>query len=135
VAETERPVIDGLVGVYDARGSLRGELAYAWGKLTGRAHCALCDITHRGVRRRPELERWIRTLPVPLELVHLDERTDDVVAASEGRTPCVLARTPGGLVLLLGPADLEPCAGDVDCFADALRRAVDDHDLSLSTPE
>ena len=135
MAATERPVIDGLVGVYDARGSLRGELAYAWGKLTGRAHCALCDITHRGVRRRPELGRWIRTLPVPLELVHLDERTDDVVAASEGRTPCVLARTPGGLVLLLGPADLEPCTGDIDCFADALRRADDDHDLSLSTRE
>ena len=104
MAETERPVIDGLVGVYDARGSLRGELAYAWGKLTGRAHCALCDITHRGVRRRPELDRWIRTLPVPLELVHLDERTDDVVAASEGRTPCVLARTPAGR--LVEPDDL-----------------------------
>ena len=57
MAETERPVIDGLVGVYDARGSLRGELAYA---------------------------------------------------------------------------DLELCAGDVDCFADALRRSVDDHHLSLS---
>ena len=72
---------------------------------------------------------------MPLDLVHLDERTDDVVAASEGRTPCVLAHTPGGLVLLLGPADLESCAGGVDCFADLLRRAIDDHALSLPTRE
>ena len=131
---TERLVIDRLVGVYNARGSLRGELEYGWGKLTGRAHCALCDITHRTVRRRPELDRWVESMPVPVDLVHLDERTDDVVAASDGRTPCVLAYTSHGLVVLLGPSALESCAGDVDCFAEALGRAVDDQGLAWPTP-
>jgi hypothetical protein len=44
-------VIARLIGVYNAEGSLRGELAYLLGKLTGRAHCALCDITHGALRR------------------------------------------------------------------------------------
>jgi hypothetical protein len=133
VGQIERLVIDRLVGVYNARGSVRGELEYAWGRLTERAHCALCDITHRTVRRRPELDRWIESMPAPVDLVHLDERTADVAAASDGRTPCVLAHTSDGLVLLLGPGDLEACAGDVDCFAEALTRAVDDNDLLWPT--
>ena len=35
-------------GVYHADGGIIGELAYVWGKIRGTAHCALCDITHRG---------------------------------------------------------------------------------------
>jgi hypothetical protein len=35
-----------LVGVYDADGTPRGEIAYWVGARLGRTHCALCDITH-----------------------------------------------------------------------------------------
>jgi hypothetical protein len=41
-----------LVGVYNANGSVGGELAYFIGARLGRAHCALCDITHGLVRER-----------------------------------------------------------------------------------
>jgi hypothetical protein len=33
-----------LTGVYNARGTLAGEFVYVLGKLSGRAHCGLCDI-------------------------------------------------------------------------------------------
>ena len=32
--------------IYDADGSLAGELSYALGKLAGARRCALCDISH-----------------------------------------------------------------------------------------
>ncbi len=35
-----------LIGVYDADGTLRGELGYWVGARLGRRHCSLCDITH-----------------------------------------------------------------------------------------
>lgn len=35
-----------VVGVYDADHTLAGEVAYVVGKLLGRRHCALCDVTH-----------------------------------------------------------------------------------------
>jgi hypothetical protein len=35
-----------LVGVYNANGTVGGELAYFLGARLGRAHCSLCDITH-----------------------------------------------------------------------------------------
>jgi hypothetical protein len=105
-----------LVGVYHADGSLLGELRYALGKVTGRAHCALCDTTHSGVRRRREWGALVDRLPVPFRLVHLDERDDDVRAASEGATPLVLARADGRLVPVLGARELEQVAGDVPAF-------------------
>ena len=43
--------VTGLVGVYHANGSWHGELAYLLGRLSGRAHCALCDITHGLLRQ------------------------------------------------------------------------------------
>lgn len=126
MTEHERPApeIDELVGVYNADGSWRGELAYAVGKLTGRAHCGLCDITHRGVRRRREFDECVAALPVPFDLVHRDERSVDVAAASDDRTPCVLARSGPGLVVLLDPADLDRCAGDPSRLRDELDRAI-----------
>jgi len=34
------------VGIYNADGSLLGEVSYVLAKYTGRGHCELCDITH-----------------------------------------------------------------------------------------
>jgi hypothetical protein len=103
-----------LVGVYHADGGLRGELTYGVGKLRGTAHCALCDITHRGIRRKQAWVDWTSSTPVAVDVVHLNERTPGVAAAREGRTPCVLADTDAGLVVILGPEQLDAASGDVE---------------------
>lgn len=117
----ERPVT-GLVGVYDADGGLLGEAAYVWGKLRGTRHCALCDLTHGRVRRRPEWDRMVADLGLPVELLHLDEMPADVreVVAACG-APVVLARRASGLVPLVDGADLEALHGSVDRLGDLLR--------------
>jgi hypothetical protein len=116
--------IHALIGVYHANGSLRGELAYLFGKLSGRAHCALCDITHGPLRRRPGFDACVATLPVAFDLVHLDERSDDVTAACDGRTPCVLARTGAGLVVLVDAEELAACGGDPARLRSAIERSA-----------
>jgi hypothetical protein len=117
-----RPV-GGLIGVYNADGGIVGELRYVTGKVLGRAHCALCDITHRGLTPRKEWSQACERIAVPFELVHLNERTEAVRRASEGEVPCVLAKTGDELVIVLGPDDLEACAKDVDEFERRLRSA------------
>jgi hypothetical protein len=124
-------IIQSLVGVYHADGGLRGELAYVVGKLRGTVHCGLCDITHRGVRPKPVWTAFTESLGVPFEVVHLNERSAAVAAASDGRTPCVLAHTESGLRLLLGPDELDSVGGDLDRFASTLRAAIADAGLSL----
>ena len=128
-------VIRGLVGVYHADGGLRGELAYLIGKVRGTAECALCDVTHHAAGRKREWRALTGQLNVPFDLVHLNERTPEVRAASDGRTPCVLARTDGGLVTLLGPAELTALDGSVARFAARLRSATQRAGLSWPTPE
>lgn len=121
-----------LVGVYNADGGILGEVRYAVGKIRGRTHCGLCDITHRGVRVRAEWSDEVARLGVPFELVHRNERTADVVAASAGREPCVLAESSNGLHLVLGPAALERVDGDVAAFDEALRVAATAEGLTLT---
>ena len=63
--------IVGLTGVYDADGSLAGELSYWIGARLGRRHCALCDITHGLVREKPEWKDVLDRLPVEFDAVHI----------------------------------------------------------------
>lgn len=116
--------VTALTGVYQANGSLSGELRYVVGKLLGSAHCALCDITHGAVREKPGFVACREALPVPLRNVHLDERSPDMKRFTEGNTPCVVAHTADGLVLLLDTVALNACNGSVSRFRDALDAAL-----------
>ena len=81
-----------LIGVYNADGTLSGELRYWFGARLGRTHCALCEITHGTFLEKDEWKRISRALPVPFDAVHLDQRSPEVRAASGTATPCVIAR-------------------------------------------
>ena len=114
-----------LIGVYHADGGLLGELRYVVGKARGTAHCALCDITHGSIRRKAEWDAACGDFPVPIRLVHLNERTSAEAAACTLGTPTVLAGYSDGTVeALLGPEDLE-LDGSVPRFFEILQRAVE----------
>ena len=111
-----------LVGVYDANGGLLGEAAYVWGKVRGTRHCALCDITHGRVRRKPEWDRMVADLGIPVDLLHLDEMPADVrLAVTACDAPVVLARTGTGLLPLVVGAELDALDGSVARLGDLLR--------------
>ena len=94
-----------LIGVYNAKGTLLGELAYLIGAKIGRAHCSLCDITHGGIREGPEWTTIRDGLGLPFDTFHLDEQPA-VRDLLHGTAPAALVETDGGLVLLLGPDEL-----------------------------
>ena len=118
--------ITALIGVYDADGTLSGELVYWVGAhLTGRRHCALCEITHGTFREKAQWRELAAGLAVPFEAVHLDERSEAVARASQGKTPCVLAvLEDGSLEMLFEPEDLEAMNGDPARRASALGEAI-----------
>ena len=118
--------VSALVGVYDADGGLLGEAAYVWGRLRGTRHCALCDITHSPLRRKPAWDALVGDLGLPFELLHLNELPDDVAAlVRRSGAPVVLARTDAGLTVLLTADELEETAGSVAGFATLLRSRLD----------
>lgn len=124
-SQTTSPIV-AFTGVYDADGTLAGELRYWVGAhLTGSAHCALCEITHGTFREKTRWRELAAGLPVPFEAVHLDERTPEVRAASEGHEPCVVAlRADGSATVLLSAGELGSMAGDPEALARALTEAA-----------
>ncbi len=111
-----------LVGVYDARGGLLGEAAYVWGRLHGTRHCALCDITHSSVRRKPAWDGLVERLGLRFVLLHLNELPGDVGAVvRETGAPVVLARTDHEVFALLSAHQLDQASGSIDLFERALR--------------
>jgi len=113
-----------VIGVYDADGGAIGEARYVIGKLLGRTHCALCDITHSPVRRKPAWDAMTVRLSVPITLLHVNEMPTDVAAATrEHGVPAVFGRTPSGLVPLLSPSALDTLGGSVERFEISIREA------------
>ena len=113
-----------LVGVYAADGSVRGEIAYVVGRALGRAHCALCDVTHGRLTEKAQWRECRAGMPVPFDVFHRNDQPDAVRAAVGGRTPVVVAQTDGGIVELLDGPALDACAGSPDALAAALEVAV-----------
>ena len=122
-----------LIGVYHADGGPLGEAAYIVGKLLGTAHCALCDITHSPVRRKPAWKAMVARLGVPFTLVHLNEIDPDVAAVvAQSGSPVVLARHPDDtLAVALTPSELDRLGGSVDAFHTALISSAQRRGCSL----
>jgi hypothetical protein len=119
-----------LVGIYDADGSLAGEIAYWIGARFGRRHCALCDITHGLVREKPEWRRVLDRLPVEFTAVHLDELEPAVAEASRGKVPCVVAVfEDGSTEVVIDREELESCGGDPRKLGRLLAEAGDGFSL------
>ncbi len=112
-----------LVGVYAADGTVWGELSYWVGARLGRAHCALCDITHGTFREKDEWRACRADLPIPFQAVHRDDMPDDV-ASAVGELPAVVGRTDDGVILVLGPAALAACDGAPRALVDAIESAL-----------
>lgn len=130
--KVERSEVLRLVGVYDADGTLRGELAYWFGARFGRRHCALCDITHGSVRERKDWRQCRDEMGVAFDTVHRDEASPDVMAVIQGNLPAVVALTSEGVTPLLGPRELERCQGSPVSMVEALRDAAVRQGLTAS---
>lgn len=120
---TKESGIVAFTGVYDADGTITGELSYWVGAhVTGSRHCALCEITHGTFREKARWRELAEELAVPFEAVHLDERTPAIAAVTEGVGACIVAeRADGSLEVVLGALDLDAMAGDPDRLAETLR--------------
>ena len=117
--------MDRIYGVYNADGGIMGELAYVWGKIRGTVHCALCDITHRGVSKKKQWKEFENSLKVPIELLHINEQESPLAEFTVGKTPCVVGEYAGELRIVMNAYDLEECGKSVDKFESFISKIID----------
>jgi hypothetical protein len=128
------PSITRLIGVYDADGTLRGELAYWVGARLGRTHCSLCEITHGLVRERSDWKSCKEGIAVPFDTYHRNDQPSSVRSATGDTAPVVVAETTSGITLLLGPKELDACGGSVEQLIELIEAAVLEKGLEWPNP-
>lgn len=108
--------------IYNADGGIVGEVRYVIGHLLGTAECALCDITHSPVRRKPEWDRMLARLGVPMALLHRNEVTTAMIAEiGSTALPAVFAHhRDGHVTVALSAKQLATMGGSVSDFESAL---------------
>ena len=111
-------------GIYHADGGILGELSYVWGKIRGTAHCALCDITHKGVSMKKEWREMSDNLDFDIELLHLNEQFPELEKITLGKTPCVVVSHGENLEIVVDADDLEECKKSVNSFRETLESAL-----------
>ncbi len=122
--ESDASSVDRLIGVYDADGTLTGELRYWIGARLGRAHCSLCDITHGLVSEKSAWRECRDTLPVPFDTYHRNDMPESVREVSGLTLPAVFAETNGVARTLIDNDELERCAGDPEALLAAIQAAL-----------
>ncbi len=110
--------------IYDADGSLAGELSYALGKLAGARRCALCDISHGWNPQGKAAWRAGSQLACGLQWLHRDEQTPAMAEYTRGQLPLVIAQTGDRFTTLLDADGLAACDGDYEAFAEALGAVI-----------
>mmetsp|Transcript_5229 Transcript_5229/g.11031 ORF Transcript_5229/g.11031 Transcript_5229/m.11031 type:complete len:198 (+) Transcript_5229:183-776(+) len=121
--------------IYDADGTVAGELLYLVKKWFGRGHCAACVITHGPKREKPEFTDWKQRLGVVLHNIHRDEMDIDLYNATRRRPfPCVVGRADSGeYVYVMAPEELDKCDGQVDQFETRLVEKLGDVGFATET--
>ena len=98
--------------------------SYVWGKITGTAHCSLCDITHKGISMKRDWKDFTNGLDLEFELLHLNEQTQVLADFTAGKTPCVVGEESGEMKILVDAESLEGCNKSVSSFVSTLMSSL-----------
>lgn len=133
VDAAQNPTLQEIFVVYDADGTVAGELVYLARKWFGKGHCAACDITHGPRREKQEWKNFKQALGVPVKNIHRDEMDIELYRATRQHVfPNVVGRlSDESHVLLMDPNELDTCKGDVERFGQLLKTKLANIGISL----
>ena len=109
-----REKITRLYFVYNANSGTLAAIVDSAKKLLSINGCPLCSLTHSLAGERDEWKTCRDTMGVPVDYIHRDELTAEMKACVANEPlPCVLARSVGGLTLLLTAETIRRCNGSI----------------------
>ena len=110
--------------IYNANGSLSGEIAYFFKKYFYGLKCSMCEITHNFISEKEDWKDRLSQTKINLKTVHLDEQNNDLYQFSFGNTPCVVGENEKGFKFIFSNTDLDNFNGDVKLFFKSLENKI-----------
>ena len=116
--------------IYNASGTIAGELNYLYGKYFLDEHCELCDITHSTVSAKPEWKEWIGSLKCENYVLHTNEAKAMNIDVTQFVLPVVLIDRGDGLEELVSKNEMAECGKGVEAFVALFYRKLDQFGFS-----
>ena len=111
-----------IIGIYNANGSLLGEMRYLFDKVFLKKHCALCDITHgMSYKAKSTWLEQVERFPIPIETLHLDEISNDIRQVVADKVPCVVIVDGDSINIVMSNEKLQACNSNPERFFERLR--------------
>ena len=111
--------------IYNAEGSIFGELKYLYNKFIRDIKCSMCDITHNTLSEKREWKKRCTVSPFKIECLHLDELPKDIENLVEGNTPCVVSKTSSTNEIIIENKELIAMKGNVDSFFNHIHKIIE----------
>lgn len=105
-----------LICVYDANGSLLGELNYLWKKAFHSFTCSMCDITHNLITTKKKWKTAVQNCRYNISTYHLDDQPTLIKKTTQNNTPCVVKVEGSSSYILISNDELKTIDGNVDSF-------------------
>lgn len=114
-----------VVGIYNADGTIGGELAYAFSKLARRGSCELCDVTHGwNPLGKRSWKAAVDQSDLNFTFIHRDEALPEQLAAA-GQLPAVVMSSDDGWRVIMTSSEFRDFKSDPGALvAETERRAA-----------
>ena len=115
--------------IYNANGSIIGEISYLWKKLLSDFDCSICNISHNTFTEKRIWKKEMSKSKYKIEMLHLDEQSEDLKSFTKDVTPCVVSENDSGFEIILRDSELKKINGDVYLFFKELNKKLSYHKL------
>ena len=102
--------------IYNAKGSILGEITYLWKKLFLNFDCSLCNVSHNTFTEKQLWKKEMSKFKYKLEMLHLDEQPKNLQMFTEGLTPCVVSNNESEFNLIMDRDQINKLNGSVQLF-------------------
>lgn len=106
--------------VYNANGSILGEITYLFSKLIYGFSCSMCKISHNTITQKSKWIDQVSKSKLNIETLHLDEQPQNLKKLTRDNTPCVVGKYKGKYEIIFLDEDLKDFDGNVDTFFEKL---------------
>ena len=110
--------------IYNAEGSIKGELKYLYEKYFKDIKCSMCDITHGVFTQKKKWTSKCLASNLNIECLHLDELPNNIKNLVINNTPCVVAQVNSTSKIIINNKELANMGGDIDSFFSHLDKVV-----------